>query len=144
MSDFYESKRLRQKIAAWSDDSLSDARALVATYAELIPRDWTSAQLYSLQNVVRSFQNFTQVELFLKNQAAKAERAGRQNVQACWQALLSKLSSYRDDAIHIVREVVPQGLDRESRLNDVYRQLLLRFVQHLIAESLALTKAAKR
>ncbi|MCI0692466.1 hypothetical protein L0337_10745 [candidate division KSB1 bacterium] len=134
------SKNLHERIAAWSDAHLAEARAFVQSYAELIPRDLSNAQLYGLANVARSVKQYADLAAFLKNQMTKAERSGKSKMQDCWQRLNTKLTGYRAEAANITHAA---GL-RPDQVDAVHLQLAQRFVQHLIAESLVSAKSNDR
>ncbi len=133
-------KNLSAQIAAWSDAHLAEARAFVRSYAELIPRDLSNAQLYGLANITRSVKQYAGLAAFLKNQMTKAERAGKSKMQDCWQNLNAKLNGYRAEAANITRAA---GL-RPDQADAVHLQLAQRFVQHLIAEALVSAKSNDR
>jgi len=134
------SKNLHERIAAWSDAHLAEARAFVHSYAELIPRDLNNAQLYGLANIARSVNQYANLAEFLKNQMMKAERAGKSKMQDCWQSLNTKLTAYRAEAANITRAAG----SRPDQADAVHLQLVQRFVQHLIAESLICAKTSQR
>jgi hypothetical protein len=140
MMNSSSSKNLHERIAAWSDAHLAEARAFVQSYAELIPRDLSNAQLYGLANVARSVNQYTHLAQFVKNQMTKAERAGKSKMQDCWQNLDAKLAGYRAEAASITRAA---GL-RPDQADAVHLQLAQRFVQHLIAESMVSVKNSQR
>jgi hypothetical protein len=134
------SKNLHERLAVWSDAHLTEARAFVQSYAELIPRDLSNAQIYGLANVARSVNQYAHLAEFVKNQMRKAERAGKSKMQDCWQSLNAKLTGYRAEAVNITRAA---GL-RPDQADAVHLQLAQRFVQHLIAESLVSAKNNER
>ncbi|RMG33204.1 MAG: hypothetical protein D6732_12355 [Methanobacteriota archaeon] len=120
---------LRQLIARWSDEHLTDARTFIQSYATLSQRDLGNSQFYGLANVIRSSKKFGQVKEFMVNQAKKAERADKSKVNEFWNELNGKLTNFLNDAKRIAQEA---GM--RSEVDSIHKQLSLRFVQHLIAE----------
>ncbi len=132
MTDTAEFLELRRRLARWSDRHLEEVGAFVKTHAAVIPRELGNAQLHGLANLARNAREYKQLADFLDNQANKAKRAGRVKMQECWQVLKAKFDSFRGEA-----EKLAQGLSRDQSVDEIHLRLVLFFVQHLIAESLA-------
>ena len=131
-----EHKTLLSQIAAWSDAHLAEARTFVESHEHLLSRDFTTSQLYGLSNIARNAIRYNDVSKFMRHQADKAERANTPGMADCWRGLQSKLNAYHDDAVKIAREIKQQWAGDESQVDKIHLQLVQRFVQHLIAESL--------
>lgn len=137
MSDLEYQLIRRQKIAAWSDRWQPEAARFADRHRDLLPRRITSAQLYGLGNVVRSAQLYAEIERFIQHQAAKAERAGRLDVQGYWNDLETALSKLRSEAQTLLKTLpLPAEADSRQTLDALHRELAGLYVQHLIAHSL--------
>ncbi|MCA9742058.1 hypothetical protein KC734_10990 [candidate division KSB1 bacterium] len=141
MVDYQQEKELRQRIATWSDEHLSDARQMVSQHKRLL-RELTNSQLYGLLNHVRNSKNVSDVRDYADRQARKAKRAGRQ-IEGFWLDFHRKIESFDDNVNEIVRESNSRWVNDDSRTNAIHLQLLRRFVQHLIAEKLVLDAQSK-
>lgn len=134
MSNNVGSLELRRRLARWRDMHLEEAGAFVKTYAEvMLSRELGNSQLHGLTNLARNVPEYSEFTKFLQHQTTKAERAGRVKIQQFWQALKAKFDSFRGEAAELA-----QGLSREHSVDEIHRRLVLFFVQHVIAESLAL------
>jgi hypothetical protein len=145
MSDLEYQLARRQKIAAWSDRWQSEAARFADSHRDLLPRRITNAQLYGLGNVVRSARRYADIEKFIKHQAAKAERAGRLDVQGYWNDLEAALGKLRGEAQALLKDIpLPVETDSKQALDALHRELAGLYVQHLIAHSLYWTPTDER
>jgi hypothetical protein len=141
--DLAQALALRQKLADWSDAQLRDARAFVQSHKSLIPRDLTNAQLHGFLNVVRNSTKVEDIKLFMQNQALKADRAGRskEKMRDFWLAMQSRGESFMVNAAEIARELDQKWAKDSDRIALIYRQLLQKYLQHVIAEKLVVEKS---
>jgi len=145
MNDLEYRLMRKQQIAAWSDRWQSEAARFADGHRDLLPRRITNAQLYGLGNVVRSARRYADVERFIKHQAAKAERAGRLDVQGYWNDLETALGKLRGEAQVLLKNIpLPVEADSKQALDALHRELAGLYVQHLIAHSLYSTTGKDR
>ena len=143
--DFTQSQKLRELLANWNDKNLRDARAFVESRKELISsRDLANSQLHGFLNVVRNVTETDDIKKFTRNQALKAERAGKfkEKMHEFWLALQSRCEMIWTDATNIAREVNQFWVNdpKQTAMNHIYRQLLQKYLQHVIAEKQLLEK----
>ncbi len=135
MNVFYIEPDLRTQIVKWSDSHLLDARHQIAANKDLLSKsDLTNSQFHGLMNFVRNAKSFNDIASFIQNQGAKAERAGKYRLNEFWTILNKRLSTYRSDAQAILRAANSSWANDNQRIDSIHRQLVIKFVQHLIAE----------
>jgi hypothetical protein len=134
MSDIASVLTLRRQVAIWSDQVQKEAAKFADAHRDLFPRPITTAQLYGLLNIVRSAHRFSEIQRFIQHQREKAERAGRPDVRGYWTELEKKLTSLKNKAKQLWQQT--EGSNKPESLDELYCQLSIEFVQHLIAHSL--------
>ncbi len=131
---------LRRQLAAWSDDIEPRAVRFVEQYRDLLPRRITNAQLSGLENVVGQASTYREIRAFLDNRADRANRAGRLDVAAYWNALSEALNALKGEAERLGMATFADLNDRQRRtaVDELHVRLVREYVQHLIAHSLYL------
>lgn len=140
---FEQTRRLRALIANWSDKNLADARSFLESRRELIAsRELTNAQLHGFLNVVRNARDVDDITKYITNQTLKAERAGKfkEKMYEFWKALHSRCGMIHTEAAVTAREVDPKWTNQPARTARIFRQLVQKYLQHVIAEKLFLEK----
>jgi len=140
--DLAQALALRQKLADWSDVQLRDARTFVQSYEILLPRNLTNSQLHGFINVVRNATNVDAIKLFMQNQALKSERAGRskEKMRDFWVAMQTRSAAFEIQAAEIARKVDQKWANDLDHKNSIHRQLLQKYLQHMLAEKLVLER----
>jgi len=136
MSNLEYLLKRKQRIAAWSDRWQAEAARFADSHRDLLPKRITNAQLYGLGNVVRSARRYADIERFIGNQVEKAKRAGRLDVQGYWNDLKDVLGKLRGEAQALLKTLCPAGAGSQDNLDELHRELIRLYVQHLIAHSL--------
>lgn len=138
MSNLIHVLTLRQVLTVWSDGVEKEANKFADEHRDLLPRRITNSQLYGLANIVRSAYRFNDIKNFIQHQEEKAERSNRPDVHGYWLALGKKLSELQDEAQKLLQQAgfVFDKKDKKKALDELHRQMVETFVQHLIAHSL--------
>ena len=134
-------------MANWSDKNLANARAFISSCKELIAsRDLSNSQLHGFLDVIYNLSATDAIKKFLQHQKRKAERAGksREKVAEFWQDLLSRCEKIEIETKIMAGQVDPLWKNQQHRTTYVYQQLLIKFMQHTIAEKLILEKNEKK
>lgn len=127
---------LRRLVAAWSDHWQSEAAKFTDSHRDLLPGRITNAQLYGLSNVVHSTHHYAYIKKFIEHQAEKAGRWGRLDAQGYWNDLINILNKLRSEAQSILQQLSLPKASSAMILDKVHYELVIAFVQHLIAHSL--------
>lgn len=129
---------LRRRLAAWSDGIESKAVRLAEEHRDLLPRRITNAQLSGLENVVGPASTYQGIRAFLDNRADRANRAGRLDVAAYWNALTEALNALKGEAERVGIAMFADFGDRQRKVavDELHVRLVREYVQHLVAHSL--------
>lgn len=133
---------LRRRLAVWSDGIVPQAVRFVEQYRDLLPRRITNSQLSGLENVVGQSTTYKEIRAFLDNRADRANRAGRLDVAAYWNALIEALNDLKDEAEQLGKTMCI-GLDdrqRKALVDELHVWLVREYVQHMVAHSLFVTE----
>jgi len=125
---------MRLLLDQWSDCWQEEASRFAESHRDLLPRRITNSQLFGLANQVKSAVRFNDVTGFLENQASKAERTGRYNVQEFWLKLSGQLSRLKAELTYFLKELPEQDnkKDRERLLTLLAEE----YIRHLVAQCL--------
>jgi len=133
---------LHWRLVAWSDgEGYRQACALVETYRHLLPKPVTPSQLHGLRNVVTAEAEPQKVSKnFTEHQARKAERRGDPELRDYWKAVGKALDDLRISAKELWSAVGGTDLNLTKRqqrsvLDEIHKQLMQAFVQHMVAHS---------
>ncbi len=134
MNNLKNAQQMRRLLDQWSDNWQAEASRFAESHRDLMPRRITNSQLFGLVDKVRGAEQFHDVTAFLENQATKAERTGRYDVQEFWRQLKGQLSQLKTELKNLLKE-----LPEQDNKKDKERLLILlagEYVRHLLAQSL--------